>query len=81
MAVTAPVTIRIGRIVVEGAAPADANRTAAALRTELVRLVSQGGLPQHWGAAAAGVRRDPATLHALTPGGRGREAAGRMFRP
>jgi hypothetical protein len=71
---TTPTTIRIGRLIVEGTSVAEAQITAAALRSELARLVTaEGGFP------AGGITRDGGTLRAATPAGRGREAAKRML--
>ena len=73
---SAPVTIRIGRVVVQGASQAEAETTAASLRTELARLITERGLPSGW----RGKQGAQGPLRAITPGGRGREAAARILK-
>ena len=64
------VTIRIGRLVIDAASPGEAAATVAAFRGELARLAAQGRLPAKLGPVRP--------LTAVTPAGRGREAAGSL---
>ena len=67
----APVTIRIGRLIIDGP-QTQSEVTVATLRTELTRLVTRGALPHGTGV--------PSTeLRSVTPAGRGREAAARII--
>lgn len=68
---SAAVTIRIARLVVEAGSQGEADTMVAAFRGELARHASEGRLP----AAQAGTRAFR-PLGAVTPAGRGREASG-----
>lgn len=70
---TQPVTVRIGTLVVEGAA-GGAHLLSAALRDDLARRIAAGATPPN--ASIEQIATAP--LGAATPAGRGRELAGRI---
>ena len=70
---TAPVTVRIGTLVVEGTV-GEAHALAAALRDDLAHRLATDAAPPP--APIARIGTGP--LGAATPAGRGRELAGRI---
>lgn len=53
------VEIRIDRLILEGVDPRHRSRIAAAMKRELTRLVTDRGVPPHWGQAAPSGRGVP----------------------
>jgi hypothetical protein len=57
------VDVHIEELVLEGFAPGERHRIAAAVQQELARLISQGGVPQSVENPAALARLDAGALH------------------